>query len=93
MKIHIPTPLRQYADKKPALTVDGSTVAEGLQNLTAQHPELKKHLFTDQGKLRAFVNVYVNDEDIRYLKNVETVVRDGDEVAIVPSIAGGSCPK
>ena len=90
MKIHIPTPLRQYADKKPALTVGGSTVAEGLQNLTAQHPELKKHLFTEQGKLRAFVNVYVNDEDIRYLKNVETAVKDGDEIAIVPSIAGGS---
>jgi MoaD family protein len=93
MKIHIPTPLRVYAEKKPSLEVSGRTVAEGLQNLTTQHPELKKHLFTEQGKLRAFVNVYVNDEDIRYLKNVDTAVKDGDEIAIVPSIAGGSCAK
>ncbi len=90
MKIHIPTPLRQYAEKKAAVEVRGVSVAEGLNNLTARHPELKKHLFTEQGKLRAFVNVYVNDEDIRYLKNVETAVKDGDEIAIVPSIAGGS---
>ena len=89
MKIHIPTPLRQYAEKKAALEVSGKTVAEGLKNLTAEHPDLKKHLFTDQGKLRAFVNVYVNDEDIRHLENVETAVKEGDEVSIVPSIAGG----
>jgi len=89
MKIHIPTPLRQYAEKKTAVEVRGANVGEGLENLTSQHPELKKHLFTDQGKLRAFVNVYVNDEDIRYLKNAETAVKDGDEVTIVPSIAGG----
>jgi molybdopterin converting factor small subunit len=89
MKIHIPTPLRQYADKKAALQVSGATVGEGLRNLTSEHPELKKHLFTDEGKLRAFVNVYINDEDIRYLKNADTVVKEGDEVAIVPSIAGG----
>jgi len=91
MKIHIPTPLRQYAEKKAALDVSGKTVAEGLRNLTVQHPDLKKHLFTDEGKLRAFVNVYVNDEDIRYMKNTETAVKDGDDVSIVPSIAGGSC--
>jgi adenylyltransferase/sulfurtransferase len=90
MKIHIPTPLRQYAGKSPALNVSGSTVAEGLRNLTTQHPDLRRHLFTDEGKLRAFVNVYVNDEDIRYLKNVETAVKEGDEIAIVPSIAGGT---
>jgi len=89
MKIHIPTPLRVYADKKPLLEVTGATVAEGLRNLTSAHPDLKKHLFTEEGKLRAFVNVYVNDEDIRYLKNTDTAVQEGDEVAIVPSIAGG----
>ena len=89
MKIHIPTPLRVYAAKQAAVDVRGNTVSEGLGNLTAAHPDLKKHLFTDEGKLRAFVNVYVNDEDIRYLKNVETAVKDGDEVSIVPSIAGG----
>ena len=91
MKIHIPTPLRVYAEKKPSLEVGGATVGEGLHNLTSAHPDLKKHLFTDEGKLRAFVNVYVNDEDIRYLKNTDTAVKDGDEVAIVPSIAGGGC--
>jgi MoaD family protein len=90
MKIHIPTPLRVYAEKKPSLEVSGATVGEGLRNLTSAHPDLKKHLFTDEGKLRAFVNVYVNDEDIRYLKNVDTAVKEGDEVAIVPSIAGGT---
>jgi len=89
MKIHIPTPLRQYAGKKPTLQVSGTTVGEGLRNLTSTHPDLKKHLFTEEGKLRAFVNVYVNDEDIRYLKNVDTAVKEGDEIAIVPSIAGG----
>jgi MoaD family protein len=89
VKIHIPTPLRQYAEKKAALDVTGKNVGEGLRNLTTAHPELKKHLFTEEGKLRAFVNVYVNDEDIRYLNNVETAVKDGDEVSIVPSIAGG----
>jgi adenylyltransferase/sulfurtransferase len=90
MKIHIPTPLRVYAEKKPSLEVTGATVGEGLRNLTTAHPDLKKHLFTDEGKLRAFVNVYVNDEDIRYLKSTDTAVKDGDEIAIVPSIAGGS---
>jgi MoaD family protein len=89
MKVHIPTPLRQYAAKNSALEVAGATVGEGLRNLTAAHPDLKKHLFTDEGKLRAFVNVYVNDEDIRYLKNTDTAVKEGDEIAIVPSIAGG----
>ena len=90
MKIHIPTPLRVYAEKKPSLEVTGATVGEGLRNLTTAHPDLKKHLFTDEGKLRAFVNVYVNDEDIRYLKSTDTAVKDGDEIAIVPSIAGGN---
>jgi MoaD family protein len=89
MKIHIPTPLRVYAAKKPSLEVTGATVGEGLRNLTSVHPDLKKHLFTEEGKLRAFVNVYVNDEDIRYLKNTDTAVKEGDEIAIVPSIAGG----
>src|SRR5437899_405420 len=89
MKIHIPTPLRVYAAKQAAVDVSGKTVSEGLSNLTAAHPDLKKHLFTEEGKLRAFVNVYVNDEDIRYLKNVETAVKESDEVSIVPSIAGG----
>src|SRR5215831_6692443 len=65
MKVHIPTPLRQYAGKNATVSVKGATVAEALANLTAQYGDLRRHLYTDDGKLRAFVNVYVNDEDIR----------------------------
>ncbi|MGI9102950.1 MAG: ubiquitin-like small modifier protein 1 [Terriglobales bacterium] len=89
MKIHIPTPLRQYADKKDAVDVNAGTVGDALQHLTSQHPELRKHLFTEDGRLRAFVNVYLNDEDIRYLGKEQTPVKEGDTLSIVPSIAGG----
>ena len=89
-KIHIPTPLRQYAGKQPAVDVPGATVGEALSGLVSQHPELRRHLYTDEGKLRAFVNVYVNDEDVRYLQKDATAVQDGDNISIVPSIAGGA---
>lgn len=88
-KVLIPTPLRQYADKKDTLELGGSTVGEVLGALTSQHPDLKRHLFSDEGKLRSFVNVYLNDEDIRYLSKDSTPVKDGDTLSIVPSIAGG----
>ena len=88
-KIQIPTPLRQYAGKQPAVEVKGSTVGEALSGLVSQHPDLRRHLYTEEGKLRAFVNVYLNDEDIRFLKNLETPVKEGDEISIVPAIAGG----
>lgn len=88
-KIHIPTPLRQYAGKQPAVEVRASTVGEALAGLVAGHPELRRHLYTEAGKLRAFVNVYVNDEDVRYLQKDATTVSDGDTISIVPSIAGG----
>lgn len=88
-KIHIPTPLRQYVDKQATVEVKGTTVAEALTSLVARHPDLKKHLYTDEGKLRAFVNLYVNDEDIRYLQKEATALQDGDSISIVPSIAGG----
>ena len=89
MKIHIPTPLRQYADKNSTVEVKGSTIAEALANLTAQYGDLRRHLYTDDGKLRAFVNVYLNDEDIRYLQKESTPTKEGDSISIVPSIAGG----
>lgn len=90
MKIHIPTPLRPYAGKQATVTVEAATVAQALEQLTAAHPELKKHLFSEEGKLRAFVNVYLNDEDIRYLSGKEnTPVRENDNLSIIPSIAGG----
>ena len=88
-KVLIPTPLRQYADKKDAVEVAGGTAGEGLASLTAQYPDLRRHLYTDDGKLRAFVNFYLNDEDIRYLQQENTPVKAGDILSIVPSIAGG----
>ena len=89
MKILIPTPLRQYAGKRDAVDLNAATVAEALSQLTSEHPELKLHLFTDDGRLRSFVNVYVNDEDIRFLEKEQTPVQDSDTISIVPSIAGG----
>ncbi len=89
MKILIPTPLRQYADKKDAVEVKAGTVGDALRQLTTTHPELRRHLYTEDGKLRAFVNVYLNDEDVRYLQKENTPVRESDTVSIVPSIAGG----
>jgi adenylyltransferase/sulfurtransferase len=88
-KVMIPTPLRQYTDKKDSVEVAGASVAEVLSALTAQFPDLRKNLYNDEGKLRSFVNVYVNDEDIRYLDKDKTAVGAGDTVTIVPSIAGG----
>ena len=89
MKILVPTPLRQYAGKQSAIELPAATVGEALNALTSAYPDLRKHLYNDEGKLRAFVNVYLNDDDIRYLKNDETAVKDGDTLSIVPSIAGG----
>ena len=88
-KILIPTPLRPYTDKKDAVDADGTTVGELLADLTRKHAGLKAHLYNDQGKLRSFVNVYVNDEDIRYLQKEQTPVSPADTVSIIPSVAGG----
>ena len=89
-QIQIPTPLRQYAGKQATIEVPATNVGEALASLISQHPDLKRHLYTDDGKLRAFVNVYVNDEDMRYLDKEGTALRDGDTISIVPSIAGGA---
>jgi sulfur-carrier protein len=88
-RILIPTPLRQFAGNKDAVELAGSTVGELLGALTAQHDELRRHLYNGEGKLRAFVNIYVNDEDIRHLEKESTPVNQTDTVSIVPSIAGG----
>jgi MoaD family protein len=89
-KILIPTPLRQYAGGADSVEISASTAGELLSKLTQAHPDLKKQIFNDEGKLRSFVNVYVNDDDIRYLDRNDTAVKDGDTVSIVPSIAGGN---
>ncbi len=88
-KILIPTPLRQFAGGNDNVTVAGSTVGEALSALTAEFPDMRKNLFNDAGALRSFVNVYVNDEDIRYLSKNDTPLAEGDTISIVPSIAGG----
>jgi adenylyltransferase/sulfurtransferase len=89
-KILIPTPLRPYTDKKDAVEAEGATVGELLVDLTTKHTGLKAHLYNEQGKLRSFVNVYVNDEDIRYLQKEQTTVKPGDTLSIIPSVAGGA---
>src|SRR6267142_6751331 len=89
-KVLIPTPLRQYAGKQDSVDLAGKTVGEVLHSLTSQYADLRRHLYNDEGKLRSFVNVYVNDDDIRYLEKEATPLKDGDVVSIVPSIAGGS---
>ena len=89
-KILLPTPLRPYADGATSVDVSGSTVAEALAGLVAQHTGLRRHLFDDAGKLRAFVNVYKNEEDIRYLAKEATPIAEHDALSIVPSIAGGA---
>ena len=90
VKVMIPTPLRGFTDKLEAVELEGKNVAELLANLTEKYQALRKHLFNDEGKLRSFVNVYVNEEDIRYLSREETPLKDSDVVSIVPSIAGGA---
>ena len=87
--ITIPTPLRAYAGGQKTIQVEGDTVGEALSALTAQYPNLRQHLFGEDGQLRSFVNVYLNDEDVRYLKHTATPVKASDKLSIVPSVAGG----
>ena len=87
--IVIPTPLRQFTGGKSELEVTGATAGAALDQLTTTFPELRRHLFTEQNVLRNFVNVYVGDEDIRHLEGVQTPVKDGETIMIVPAIAGG----
>jgi sulfur-carrier protein adenylyltransferase/sulfurtransferase len=90
VSIYVPTALRNFTGGNESVAVEAGTVADALGALIEQHPNLKKHLYNDEGRLRHFVNVYVNDEDIRYLDKGDTKLKDGDTVSIVPSIAGGA---
>ena len=87
--VMIPTALKSFTDDQDNIALDGSTVAEVLGKLTDQFPNLKPHLLDDDGSLRNFVNVFVNEDNIRDKEAMETAVADGDEVVIVPAIAGG----
>src|SRR5688572_19924947 len=89
-RVLIPTPLRPYTNQQDTVEVDGTTVGELLTSLTARYGDLRRHLYAEDGKLRSFVNVYVNDDDIRYLDREATALKAGDVVSIVPSVAGGA---
>ena len=88
--VRIPTPLQKLTADKAEVTATGATVGDLLQDLERQYPGLKERLCDPNGRLRRFVNVYVNEEDIRFLKQESTPLKDGDEVSIIPAIAGGS---
>lgn len=91
MIINIPTPLRAYTDGQNAIEVDAANVSGALQALTASYPDLRRHLFNGDGKVRAFVNLYLNDEDVRYLPAKDaSPVNAEDTLSIIPSIAGGA---
>jgi MoaD family protein len=87
--IHIPTPLRKFTEDQDTVEVEGSNVGEALEHLTERYPDLRGRLFTDDDEVRRFVNIFANDEDIRFQEQLDTNLEDGDEVSIVPAIAGG----
>ena len=90
MKIHIPSALRQYAGGNASVEMHGATVGEGLRALAAEFPELRKNIFTDQGAVRQFVGVYLNEDNVRFLpQKLDTPVSARDEITVLPSIAGG----
>src|SRR5687768_11963789 len=88
--IQIPTPLRRFTGDSGEIEVEGGTVEEALRDLVRRHPALERHLYADDGRLRSFVNVFKNDEDVRYLERERTPIAAGDTLSIVPSIAGGA---
>ena len=92
MEVHvrIPTPLKKLAGEQDVIKAKGTTVGEVLQWLTETYPGLKERLRDEQGEVRRFINIYVNDEDIRFIQNLETPLKEGDQLSIIPAIAGGA---
>ena len=90
VKVRIPTPLRPLTKGQGEVQAEGANITEMIEGLDTAHPGLKDRLCDENGELRRFVNIYVNEEDIRFLKGKDTALKDGDEVSIVPAIAGGS---
>jgi sulfur-carrier protein len=88
IKIQIPTPMRQHCEGKTTVEAQGATVKAVLADLVAKYPGLNSRLF-DNGQMRRFINLFLNNEDIRYLSNLDTAVKDGDDLAIIPAVAGG----
>ncbi len=91
VKVRIPTPLRKLTNGSDEVLVEGANVAELIENLEKNYPGLKERICEADGKLRRFVNLYLNDEDIRFKKNMETELKENDELSIIPAIAGGLC--
>ncbi|MEU2869992.1 ubiquitin-like small modifier protein 1 [Streptomyces olivoreticuli] len=89
IEVRIPTILRTYTDDEKAVQGDGATIDELFKNLDARHPGIRERLVDESGELRRFVNVYLNDEDVRFLKGIATELGDGDSVTILPAVAGG----
>ncbi len=87
--VRIPTPLRKFTQGNEEVSISGANVGEILTNLEAAHPGIRERICDAKGKVRRFVNIFVGDEDIRFLKNLETEVADNDEISIIPAIAGG----
>ncbi len=87
--LRIPTPLRPYAEGQTEVTVQGANVGEALNDLVNQYPSLQKHLFNEGGDLRPFVNLFLGEEDVRYLQGIQTTLKENDKLIIIPSIAGG----
>jgi molybdopterin synthase sulfur carrier subunit len=88
-KVRIPTPLRKLTNNEELVEVNAATVGEAFAELQTRYPGIQERLLDDQGAVRRFVNVYVNEEDIRFLQNQQTPLKDGDEISIIPAIAGG----
>jgi sulfur-carrier protein len=88
-KVRIPTPLRKLTNNEEVVEINGSTIDEAITELQARYPGIKERLLDETGSVRRFVNVYVNEEDIRFLQNQKTPLKDGDEISIIPAIAGG----
>ncbi len=89
-RIFIPTPLRSYTGNQAQIQVEAGTVEEALQTLVRVNPGLREHLYDNEGKLRSFINIYLNDNDIRYLADTETAIGTDDTISIIPAIAGGA---
>jgi sulfur-carrier protein len=88
-KVRIPTPLRKLTNNEELVEVNAATIGEAIEELQARYPGIQERLVDEKGEVRRFVNVYVNEEDIRFLKNRATPLKDGDEISIIPAIAGG----
>ena len=88
-KVRIPTPLRKLTNDEELIEVDAATIGEAITELQIRFPGIKERLLDETGAVRRFVNVYVNEEDIRFLQNQDTKIKSGDEISIIPAIAGG----